>query len=203
MAMGLSASVFENCFGEKYITEMQLRIYLAFTEQLMFSQAVRRHLSRVPQGWTCLTCNRATIRRRNWLWFSVFKHNFTNKLLGLHLDDPNVNIFPSGWRNSSPGLQCNGCNIFDLMSLLDMRRSMPLSLCLALTLIEHSPVAYQGLAGLSSHGEDLFLVPSLAQEVDRVSLWALSIIRRVWGSPQLQPSSSFKSKESCLSLLAQ
>ena len=114
--MGLSASVFKNCFGEKRTTEMQLRIYLAFTEQLMFSWAVQRHLSGVPQGWSYMICNWATIRRRNWMWFNIFKHNFTNNLLGLHLDDPNVNIFPSGWRNSSPGLQCNGCNIFDLMS---------------------------------------------------------------------------------------
>lgn len=154
---------------------MQLRIYLAFTEQLMFSRAAQRHLSGVPQGWICMICNWATIRRRNWMWFSVFKYNFTNKLLGLHLDDPNVNTFPSGWRNSSPGLQCNGCNIFDLMSLLDTRRSLQLSLCLALTLIEHSPMAYEGSLGLSSHGEDLLsLVLSPAQEVDRVGIGASS-----------------------------
>lgn len=40
MAMGLSVSSFKNCFGEKCITEMQLGIYLAFTEQSLFSWAV-------------------------------------------------------------------------------------------------------------------------------------------------------------------
>lgn len=40
MAMGLSVSGFKNCFGEKYITETQLGIYLAFTEQSMLSWAV-------------------------------------------------------------------------------------------------------------------------------------------------------------------
>lgn len=40
MAMGLSVSGFKNCFGEKHITEMQLGIYLAFTEQSMFSRAL-------------------------------------------------------------------------------------------------------------------------------------------------------------------
>lgn len=50
MAIFLSASVFKNSFGEKYITEKKLRIYLAFTEHLMFSRAVQRHLSGVPQG---------------------------------------------------------------------------------------------------------------------------------------------------------
>lgn len=142
-----------------------------------------------------MICNWATIRRGNSMWFSVFKHNGTNKLLGLHLDDPKVNASPSGWHNSSPGLQPNGCNILDLMSLLDMRRSLQLSPCLAPTLIEHSPVAWQGWLSLGSHGEVLFpLVLSSAQRVDRVSLRALSITGNIWGSPLLQSYSSFKSK---------
>lgn len=40
MAMGLSVSGFKNCFGEKYVTEMQLGIYLAFTEHSLFSWAM-------------------------------------------------------------------------------------------------------------------------------------------------------------------
>lgn len=59
-------------------------------------------------------------------------------------------FFPSGWRNSSPGHQCSGCNIFDLMSLLDTRKSSQLCLWLALTLMKHSPVASEVLLGLSS-----------------------------------------------------
>lgn len=97
-----------------------------------------------------MICNWAIVRTHNWVWFNVSKHSFTNKLLGLRLDDPNVNIFPAGWRNSSPGHQCNGCNIFDLMSLLDTRKSLQLSLWLAVTLMEHSSVVSEVLLGLSS-----------------------------------------------------
>jgi len=89
------------------------------------------------------------------------------------------------------------------MSLLDMRKSLQLSVCLAPTLIEHSPAACQDLLGLSSHGGDLLsLVLSLAQGVDRKSLRVLSIVRKVWGSSQFQHYSSLKSKDSCLSFLA-
>lgn len=198
MAMGLSVNVFKNCFGESYIAETQLCIYLAFTEQLMLSWAVQRHLSGQPQSGIRKIWNWATFRRHNWMRFNVFKHNFANKLLGLHLDDPNETIFPAEWRSISPGLQCNGCKMFGLTSPLDMRRSLQFSRCLAPTLTECSLPGLPELTRLQLPGEDLLLV----REVDRVLLHTLNILRKVWGSPQFQPNLFIYlllSRVSCLS----